>query len=1014
MSDRYFPDYTGSAVISITHYSVVISMITPTNPPPPVVPKKPRQGVSVLPPNSPLNLPPKNSPSVTGINYTELDTLPDVVAQMTEHTKRSAPTSLSNTTPRHKPTPTHSAAAKKPNFPPTDALYSKEEDSHKAYLDSDNHQLISAAAPRTLISCPSLEDRRSSLRKVEVNDFAPPEPNFGKTLMSRPGIEVVSRMIDEELVYLKSWKRYLEDRTKIEQTYYKALLDLHEKNSIQSPVSTPEIKRETFSTFPSFIDNSQEYVDSLGQSLAKLNKDTIPSLKSLINSKKSIKELYTYQSNKLDKEKHCYTRKMEETRRMYSDLHKEVDTAKINYNNSLTRATKNRDRTKKLFLNKSHDMVEAHNGYVLALKACDLYEQWHHESLLPMFLNTFQRILMLQTDYYSSFYDNLVSTLHGQLDSNSVLLQQLMTAGTALNGDVEYQKVIREKGGQPIKRSPLQYDKTLPKHSFIDLLEGQLLIQNREVTCKLQAELQAAYDEHQKNKQNKHTELTYMDKAITSTQGGHKPLSGYPFDINELCANFANIMLEMQMECYKQDICQVQLRLVERAMGATDGVDLDDTELLERAFPDKPQQTKTIAPGASIELSKTPIRRRMSLTETREKSSTPVQRPVTPPEPASQCRMDVPIEEEEWYFGEISRDEAEKMLMYDGDYLVRYSSGQKGFVISTRCKSATKHFVVKKENGMYMFNKQGFLSIRCLLEHQQMENQPLIGEFYLIRPITRNEGDKWEITEKDLDIMDKIGKGNFGYVYKGYMRSRGQHVAIKMCKSDALADQDEFLREAEILKQYRHPHIVEFIGVSQQAECIYIIMELMGGGDFLTFLRNKAIREKKYTLSNMVLNVAEGMTYLSSKDCVHRDLAARNCLIGDGKSVKISDFGMSRQLNEGEYQMSTANKPLPIKWTAPEALHKGLYTCQSDVWSYGILLWETYSCGSTPYPGMDSKTAIEKIELGFRLPAPSGTPPSIYGLMKQCWEYNPQGRPRFPEIETSLRGITLELRSKNS
>ena len=982
-------------------------MTTITNPP--AVPKKPKQGISVLPPSV---APKSNNSTINPTNYSELDTLPDVVrnssgAPITEHTKRSAPIITNNT-------PNHTAVSKKPNYFSTDIPIPRE-NNNRPYVDGNNPQLQTAAMSRTLLSCPSVEDRRSSLKKVEVNDFAPPEPNFGKSLMNKTGIETVSRMMDEELVYLKSWKRYLEDRTKIEQSYHKALQDLHEKSSsVQSPVSAPEVLRETFSTFPAFIENSQEYLDSLGQSLTTLNKDTLPSLKSLINSKKSVKEIYNTQSNKLDKEKHHYTRKMEESRRLYCDQHKEVDAAKISYNNSISRATKNKDKCKKQFLNKSHDMVEAHNSYVLALKACDVYEQWHHESLLPMFLNTFQRILMLQTDYYSSFYDNLVCTLYGQLNSGSSLRQQLLASGTALNGDVEYLKVIRERGGQPMKRSPLQYDKTLPKHSFIDLLDNQLLIQNREVTCKLKAELQAANEEHQKNKQSKHTELTYMDKAITSTQGGHKLLSVYPFDINELCGKFANIMLEMQMECYKQDICQTQLKLVEGALGSTDGVDIDDIELLDRALPDRPQGFNTIAPGATMEPSKTALRRRFSLTETREKSSTPIQRTTTPPEPALHSRSEVPIEEEEWYFGEISREEAEKLLLYAGDYLVRYSSGQRGFVISTRCTNAAKHFVVKKENGMYMFNKQGFLSIRCLLEHQQMENQPLIGEFYLIRAITRNEGDKWEITEKDLDIMDKIGKGNFGYVYKGYMKTRGQHVAIKMCKSDALADQDEFLREAEILKQYRHPHIVEFIGVSQQAESIYIIMELMSGGDFLTFLRNKAIREKKHVLSNMVLDVAEGMDYLSSKDCVHRDLAARNCLIGDGRSVKISDFGMSRQLSEGEYQMSTANKPLPIKWTAPEALHKGLYTCQSDVWSYGILLWETFSCGSTPYPGMDSKTAIDKIESGFRLPAPSGTPPSIYGLMRQCWEYNPQGRPRFPEIETSLRGITLDLRSKNS
>ena len=270
--------------------------------------------------------------------------------------------------------------------------------------------------------------------------------------------------------------------------------------------------------------------------------------------------------------------------------------------------------------------------------------------------------------------------------------------------------------------------------------------------------------------------------------------------------------------------------------------------------------------------------------------------------------------------------------------------------------------------------------------------------------------DKWDIPESDLEIMEKIGKGGYGYVYKGYMQSRSTHVAIKMCKSDT--DQDEFLREAEIMKQFRHPNIVEFICVSQQC----IIMELMSGGDFLTFLRNKAIREKKHVLTRMVLDVAEGMAYLSSKDCVHGDLTANNCLIGESKSVKISDFWMSRQLSDVRERIypicDTSIQPTSILHTAPEAIHD-VYTCQSDVWSYGILLWQTFSCGYRPYPGMDYMTVMDKLETGFRMPAPTDTPLAVYELMRQCWEYNSLDRPNFQKIVCVLKSIIQELTSRN-
>ena len=276
--------------------------------------------------------------------------------------------------------------------------------------------------------------------------------------------------------------------------------------------------------------------------------------------------------------------------------------------------------------------------------------------------------------------------------------------------------------------------------------------------------------------------------------------------------------------------------------------------------------------------------------------------------------------------------------------------------------------------------------------------------------------DNWDIPESDLEILQEIGKGGYSSVYKGYMQSRSIHVAIKMHNSYAITHEDEFFLEAEYRKQFRHPNIVEFIGVTQHTWSIYIIMELMSGGDFLTFLRNKAIREKKHVLTRMVLDVAEGMTYLSSKDCVHGDLTTYNCLIGEGKSVKISNFKMSRQLSEREriYPICDTSIQQPsILYTAPEALYHKVYTCQSDVWSYGILLWQTFSCGSTPYPGMDSKTAIDKLRTSYRMPAPTDTPPAVYELMRQCWEYYSLDRPNFQKIVCVLKSIIQELTSRN-
>jgi len=144
------------------------------------------------------------------------------------------------------------------------------------------------------------------------------------------------------------------------------------------------------------------------------------------------------------------------------------------------------------------------------------------------------------------------------------------------------------------------------------------------------------------------------------------------------------------------------------------------------------------------------------------------------------------------------------------------------------------------------------------------------------------------------------------------------------------------------------------------------------------------------------LDAGGGMRYLEEKGCIHRDLAARNCLLDVNGAIKISDFGMSRE--EQEYVVSDGLKQIPIKWTAPEALNYGKYTSLSDVWSFGILMWEIFSRGQTPYTGMSNSKAREMIEAAYRMPAPPDTPDTIYQLMLRCWQYEPDQRPRFSEI----------------
>ncbi|XP_040129730.1 tyrosine-protein kinase Fer isoform X4 [Ictidomys tridecemlineatus] len=310
--------------------------------------------------------------------------------------------------------------------------------------------------------------------------------------------------------------------------------------------------------------------------------------------------------------------------------------------------------------------------------------------------------------------------------------------------------------------------------------------------------------------------------------------------------------------------------------------------------------------------------------------------------------------------------------------------------------------------NLYRFEGTGFTNIPQLIDHHYTTKQVITKKsgVVLLNPIPKDK--KWILNHEDVTLGELLGKGNFGEVYKGTLKDK-TNVAVKTCKEDLPQElKIKFLQEAKILKQYDHPNIVKLIGVCTQRQPVYIIMELVPGGDFLSYLRKKKDELKLKQLVKFSLDAAAGMLYLESKNCIHRDLAARNCLVGENNILKISDFGMSRQEDGGVYS-SSGLKQIPIKWTAPEALNYGRYSSESDVWSFGILLWETFSLGISPYPGMTNQQAREQVERGYRMSAPQNCPEEISKIMMKCWDYNPENRPTFSELQKELTIIKRKI-----
>ncbi|XP_058810715.1 tyrosine-protein kinase Fer isoform X2 [Phymastichus coffea] len=354
--------------------------------------------------------------------------------------------------------------------------------------------------------------------------------------------------------------------------------------------------------------------------------------------------------------------------------------------------------------------------------------------------------------------------------------------------------------------------------------------------------------------------------------------------------------------------------------------------------------------------------------------------------------------EEEWFHGVLPREEVVRLLVNKGDFLVRETTrNDECQIVLSVCWDGHKHFIVQTTpEGHYRFEGPTFPSIQELIMHQLKSALPVTSRSGAIlkTPILR---ERWELSNDDVILIEKIGRGNFGDVYRALLKSSKTEVAVKTCKVTLPDEQKKkFLQEGRILKQYDHPNIVKLIGICVQKQPIMIVMELVPGGSLLMYLRQNLTTINQIQQLQMCKDAAAGMCYLESKSCIHRDLAARNCLVGYESIVKISDFGMSRE--EEEYIVSDGMKQIPIKWTAPEALNFGKYTSLCDVWSYGVLMWEIFSKGGYPYSGLSNSQAREKIDGGYRLPAPEGTPDEIYHLMLRCWEYEPDKRPHFDQI----------------
>ncbi|XP_017860577.1 PREDICTED: fibroblast growth factor receptor homolog 2 [Drosophila arizonae] len=305
----------------------------------------------------------------------------------------------------------------------------------------------------------------------------------------------------------------------------------------------------------------------------------------------------------------------------------------------------------------------------------------------------------------------------------------------------------------------------------------------------------------------------------------------------------------------------------------------------------------------------------------------------------------------------------------------------------------------------------------------------------------------WEIPRQQLVLGSILGEGAFGRVVMaeadGLPRSppssnngMGTIVAVKMVKEEHTdADMASLVREMEVMKMIgKHINIINLLGCCSQSGPLWVIVEYAPHGNLKDFLKQnrpgqlqrrsdsdgylddksmqpqQQLGEKELTM--FAFQIARGMEYLASRRCIHRDLAARNVLVSEGYVMKIADFGLARDIQDTDYYRKNTNGRLPIKWMAPESLQEKFYDSQSDVWSYGVLLWEIMTYGEQPYPNiMSAEELYSYLITGQRMEKPPKCSLNIYVVMRQCWHFESCARPTFAELVESFDGILQQASS---
>nr|XP_019954237.1 PREDICTED: tyrosine-protein kinase Fes/Fps-like [Paralichthys olivaceus] len=749
---------------------------------------------------------------------------------------------------------------------------------------------------------------------------------FGDDLRCPQAHAAVMRLLDSELHLMEVMKKWMGQRAKSEREFS---VQLHHMTAMVEKLERPQLGagQDYISQLNKSWDVLVSQTDALSQVMKKRSEDLldgpISKLTLLIRDKQQLRKTYTEQWNLLRQELSKVTHtELERLKSSYRQAVREAAQAKRKYQEAYK--DKERDKAKERYVKALLRLHEQHNEYVLSVRAAQVYHQHHYSQIQPALLGALQTLqqemVLILKEILQEYFD-ISTLLHHEVVK---IHREIASALTAIDPETEYDSFIQQNRSVGEIPACAEFD--------CSLLEDSEQLNTKEIELNdltfetIQHKLTAVEEELldlTRTLGSQQTSVEHLELELEAEQEGvKKGQRVYQFSKRhalEGCrqqvalSQGVRAKLEAQRLILKEKLDQLGSKEPPPALR----MDPDSVSLSSNSSSEHSQIPSKLMDGIINNLS--------SLFKLKTE---------VPPAPPPVLDVDRPLGQQDWYHGAIPRLEVLQLLKNDGDFLVRKSQEKQGYVLSVQWDGSCKHFLIQDTDNLYRLDGQGFHSIPLLIHHLLSSEQHVTkrADIVLRKPVLK---DKWVLDHDDIILGQLIGRGNFGEVYSGCLRSDKTPVAVKTCKENLAPEhKSKFLMEASFF--------------------------------------------------------------------VFRDLAARNCLVADQNVVKISDFGMSRQQDDGVYSAEGGLRQIPVKWTAPEALNYGRYTTESDVWSFGVLLWEAFSMGMSPYTSMTNQQTRDEVERGYRMPAPHGCPVEISRIMSSCWQYDARQRPPFKKLRAQL------------